>query len=136
MVSEQKNKSLKPSILIVDDDETMCVLLKCYLAQEFRIKYECDPRRVLPLLHKIQLDLILTDIYMPHINGIELLKIITKNVPSIPVALMSGNANSDSLVEIGFQNGAISFFPKPFISPQEARGYINNALNKANAGVK
>lgn len=57
------------------------------------------------------LDLVLLDVYMPGMNGLQSLKQIVKQFPEVPVVLMSGTVRRND-VDTGFENGARGFIPK------------------------
>jgi DNA-binding NtrC family response regulator len=100
-------------ILIVDDELELCLSLKELLTDEgFHCEYETDPREVLPLLEKNDIALVLLDIRMPAIGGIDLLKILRSRFPDLPVIIISGHATVDTAVR-AMKHGAVNLFTKP-----------------------
>ena len=90
----------KPSILIVDDEESILVSLESILKKEsYRTKTASNGLIALNMLQKAHYDLILTDIMMDDMTGIELLKKTKESFPEIVVLLMTGYANLDTAIE-------------------------------------
>ncbi len=81
-------------ILVVDDDEAILRLLKKTLAMlGFEADCTTQGQQAIELLQKYRYDLILLDIRMPEVNGVEVAAAAHKNAPSIPILFMSGNPN-------------------------------------------
>ena len=64
-------------------------------------------------LEREQPDVILTDIRMPGIDGLDLLRQVTARYPSLPVIIMTAHSDLDSAVS-AFHGGAFEYLPKPF----------------------
>ena len=72
----------KPFILIIDDETAILKTLKEALEDEnFRVQTLAEPREALELIGQLVPDMILLDISMPHINGLDLLENIKKEYP-------------------------------------------------------
>ena len=100
-------------ILIVDDEEELCLSLSEILTEEgYRTLYTSDPRRTLPLLERERVDLIILDIRMPGIGGIDLLKLVRKANPNIKVIILTGHPSIENAV-LSMKYGAADFFEKP-----------------------
>ena len=78
-------------ILIVDDEPSYLELIKSVLTEEgyTNIITEQNPLKVLPLLERTDIDLILLDIFMPEMNGLDLLEKVYADYPSIPVIVIT-----------------------------------------------
>jgi len=101
------------TVLIVDDEREVCLSLAEVLQSKGYVTlYEDDPLQVLTLLGRENVDLILMDVRMPTIGGIDLLKIIRKTHPLLPVIMISGFASVESAVR-SMKYGALNFFVKP-----------------------
>ena len=104
-------------ILIVDDDLDTIGFLKIFLRQQgYQIFTAQDGHEALELLQTQSVDLILTDVAMPHLNGYELCQRI-KNAPDprlvlTPIILMSGRT-LDSDIRYAKSLGADDYLPKP-----------------------
>ena len=101
------------TVLIVDDECEVCLSLSEVLQSKgYSTVSQDDPREVLELLSQRNVDLILMDVRMPEIGGIDLLKIIRKTHPLLPVIMISGYASVESAVR-AMKYGALNFFAKP-----------------------
>jgi DNA-binding NtrC family response regulator len=102
------------SILVVDDELSYLELVKGLLNQEGydNIITEDNPLNVMPLLEKQQVDLILLDIYMPQMNGLDLLEIIYAAHPKIPVIVITA-VDERKVALKAIDLGAYEFITKP-----------------------
>ncbi len=106
---------IKLNILIVDDDPDIRNVLKELLSMEKNLSID-TAENGLDALEKIKngkYDLVITDIKMPVMDGIEFLKELRKSFSDMPVVVMSAYAEFDSLVE-ALHLGAMNFIKKPF----------------------
>jgi DNA-binding NtrC family response regulator len=101
-------------ILLVDDEITYLELLKSILQQEgySNVITESNPLNVPKILKSQKVDLILLDIYMPQMNGIQLLEKITPEYPNIPVIVITAVDDKDIALE-AIKFGAYEFIIKP-----------------------
>jgi len=104
----------KNPILIVDDEPSYLELMKDFLMQEgyTNIITESNPLNVLPLLDRTDIDLILLDIFMPEMNGLELLEKIYAVYPSIPVIVITA-VHEVKIALKAIKLGAYEFVTKP-----------------------
>jgi CheY-like chemotaxis protein len=105
-------RSSKSTILIADDDSLILALLADVLREhEFHVVTACDGAQALKLArdHGGQIDLLLTDFEMPHMNGVQLAAAIREFRPRIGVVLMSGSHNLEAASGLGS-----TFLSKPF----------------------
>ncbi|KAG9294383.1 hypothetical protein G9A89_001888 [Geosiphon pyriformis] len=104
-------------VLIVEDNSDMRNYLTQILKTEFEVSCACDGRHALMLIanKKFQPDLVLSDIMMPHMNGLELLKALRSEpyTQRIPLILLSARAGEEASVE-GLETGADDYLIKPF----------------------
>jgi len=108
----------KMHILIVDDDQI--VLDSCkrvFEAEGFEVYLVSDAIKALEVLEHTTFDLLLVDVKMPEYDGIDLMRMIKKKWPQLPIILMSGYPTHETM-EAGAQNGAAQFIDKPF-TPEE-----------------
>ncbi|CAI2172268.1 11427_t:CDS:10 [Funneliformis geosporum] len=107
----------KFKILIVDDNTDMRKYLSGVLRNDFEICCACDGRDALKILRKIDVapDLVLSDIMMPNMNGIDLLRTLRNNrsTQMIPIILLSAKAGEEASIE-GLDFGADDYLTKPF----------------------
>ena len=102
----------KLSILIVDDEESIRVSLEGILNKKYYTKIAESGLIALEMLRNDNYDLILTDIMMDDMTGIELLKKIKEKNLEIPVVLMTGYSSIDTAVE-AIRLGASDYLIKP-----------------------
>ncbi len=102
-------------ILVVDDEKDMLMLLKRSLAPELDCTVEIaeSGEAALKILTGNDIDLVLADIKMPGMDGIELLQLIKKNYPDMTVVMMTAYGGIETAVE-AMKQGAYDFITKPF----------------------
>jgi len=117
----------KTSIMIIDDED---IVLKSCLRILARENYEIDTAfsgdHALIEIEKKDYDIVITDLMMPGIGGMEVLKILKENRPDITVIIFTGFATVDTVRE-ALKLGAFDYIPKPF-TPDELRSVVNNAV--------
>lgn len=117
-----------PSILIVDDEPSILQSLSGLLSDEgFEIMTAANGYEALKIIDIESPDLVLLDIWMPGIDGIETLKEIKKNNPFIQVIIISGHGTIETAVK-ATKLGAFDLIEKP-LSIDKVIVAINNALN-------
>ncbi|MEW6672589.1 MAG: sigma-54 dependent transcriptional regulator [Thermodesulfobacteriota bacterium] len=117
-----------PSVLIVDDEPSILQSLSGLLADEgFEVLTASNGYEALKVISSEAPDLVLLDIWMPGIDGIETLKEIKKDNPFIQVVIITGHGTIDTAVE-ATKLGAFGFIEKP-LSIDKVILSINNALN-------
>ena len=114
---DKKMESLLRSdytILIVDDNEELCMLFSNLLSNCFRVKTAMDGRHALKVLEEGGIDLVVSDIMMPDMDGIELCRYMkTKfEYSHIPVILLTAKRAEESQIE-GYNSGADGYISKP-----------------------
>lgn len=102
------------SILIVDDEINYLELMKSLLQEEGYqyVTTESDPLKVENILRNEQVDIILLDVYMPGMNGLELLEVIIPQYPKIPVIMVTGVDDLQIALK-AIKLGAYEFITKP-----------------------
>jgi len=114
-------------ILIVDDETVIRDGLKRVLeGQSFVVETCSSGFSAIELLQQREFDLIITDLKMPGMSGIEVLKSVKTLQPHIPVILITGFASIDTAVE-AIKNGASDYITKPF-APDILLEKVQNAL--------
>jgi two-component system, chemotaxis family, chemotaxis protein CheY len=124
----------RKTILIADDSSAMRAMLVSTLEPlgDFRIVEASSGFEALRLLPREQVDLILTDINMPDINGLELISYLRKNqnYAEIPVFIISTEGSAKD-IEKGKQLGANEYLIKPF-DPAKLQLLIESYLKDLN----
>ncbi|MGB0372370.1 MAG: response regulator transcription factor [Opitutales bacterium] len=120
MNSEAKDPSpdSKPLLLIVDDDADLLEVLVDELSPDYHTVTAADGSAALDEMQKCFPDLVVSDIMMPVLDGVSLLREIKKNVQTahIPFILLTARASVESQVE-ALGVGADDYVPKPFVMP-------------------
>ena len=117
-----------PSILIVDDEPSILQTLSGLLSDEgFEVTTAANGYEALKIIDAESPDLVLLDIWMPGIDGIETLKEIKKENPTIQVIIITGHGTIETAVT-ATKLGAYDLIEKP-LSIDKVIVAINNALN-------
>jgi two-component system NtrC family response regulator len=102
------------TILIVDDEKNYLLVLSAVLEDEgYEVLTAPDGAEALAIQKSSDLDLVVTDMKMPGMDGIELLEQIKARDPDLPVIMMTAHGTVDKAVE-AMQKGAYSYILKPF----------------------
>jgi len=117
----------EPQILLVDDEAIALTNLTHVLQREGYAVTACrDGEAALAALKRSEFDLVLTDLKMPGIDGMEVLREVRASYPDVPVIMITGYATLDSAVE-AMKAGAYHYIAKPF-RLAEAREVVRSAL--------
>ena len=104
----------KYHVWIIDDDPSIrWVLEKALKSAEFQVSSFETANSALQQLESTQPNIIITDIRMPGMDGLEFLDIINEKYPHIPAIIMTAHSDLDSAVS-AYQGGAFEYLPKPF----------------------
>lgn len=108
-------KKQKPILLIVEDDKDIRVFIRSIFKKEYNIKEAEDGKIGIDLANKLIPDLIISDVMMPNIDGIELTNTLksnelTSHIPILLLTAKSGNTNEIT----GLKSGADDYITKPF----------------------
>jgi two-component system aerobic respiration control protein ArcA len=115
-VRDLKEKKRKPSVLVIEDDDTMRAALKRILESDgFDVRSAADGTQLGEALGDVTVDLILLDVGLPWINGLELAKLLKEHeaLKEIPLVFISGKT-SEFDIKRGFEAGADDYIKKPF----------------------
>lgn len=119
----------KQTILVIDDDESMRDSCTQILTKDgFLAEIAKDGSSGLEKIKETKPDLVLIDLKMPGINGLEVLEKIKEIDPNIIAVVITGYATVESAVE-AMKKGAYDFLPKPF-TPDELRIIIKRGLER------
>ncbi len=117
-----------PHVLIVDDDHKIRDLLARYLyTQGFRVTTAEDGATAQASLRGLDFDIVLLDVMMPGISGLELAREI-KAVRDIPICMLTARAEPEHRIE-GLEIGVDDYVPKPF-EPRELLLRLRNILRR------
>lgn len=115
------------SVLVVDDDEVMRNALKRILeAEGYTVHLAEDGLQLSKVLESTRLDLILLDVNLPWVDGLELCRLIKEhsNLKSVPVVMVSARKTQED-VQRGFEAGCNDYVTKPFDID-----HLTNVINK------
>jgi two-component system, NtrC family, response regulator PilR len=126
---------MKSRILVVDDEESIREFLEIMLKKEgYEITLAEDGQKAKDLLAKKSFDMIISDLQMPHVTGIELLKHVKETAPEIVFMMITAFGTTETAVE-AMKMGAYDYITKPF-KIDEVRLNIQNALRSRNLEVE
>ncbi|MDP4261339.1 MAG: response regulator [Bacteroidota bacterium] len=119
---------MKPTVLLVDDNEEIIDFISDDLADTYHVLKALNGKEALELLAKEAVQLVVSDVMMPVMDGFELCKIIKTNFEysHIPVILLTAKNTLQSKIE-GLETGADAYIEKPF-SPEYLQVQIANLL--------
>lgn len=121
-----------PLILVVEDEREIAEILEAFLRQRgFTTEWARDGEEALRLFRARQPDLVLLDLLLPRLDGMEVIKVIRRE-SDIPVIMLS--ARSEELDKVlGLELGADDYITKPF-RPLEVVARINAVLRRSQSG--
>jgi two-component system NtrC family response regulator len=115
------------SILIVDDEKNYLLLLRTLLEEEGYSVLTCEnPNLALTMAVEEQPQLMITNLKMPGLSGMELLNLVKQKAPNLPVIIMTAFGTIDSAVE-AMKQGAFHYILKPFMN-EELKLVVKRAL--------
>ena len=100
-------------ILLVDDEQDILDILHEHFAKECDVETAADGMTALAIVRARRPDVIFLDINMPGINGVDVLKSVKELDATIPVLMVTANADN-ALAAEAIKRGAFSYVPKPF----------------------
>lgn len=117
-IENEKNGDEQPDIpclLIVEDNKDLREMLKEHFSAEYLVRTAVNGREGLELCLSVFPDIIVSDVMMPEMDGIEMCRIIKNNlsVAYTPIILLTAKDNIESEIE-GYDSGADLYIPKPF----------------------
>jgi DNA-binding NtrC family response regulator len=127
-------KAQKLKILIVEDDKHFQLSLKNILAEKYEIVLSSTSEQALNLLEKDSFGLVLLDIRLPQMNGMEFLKKIKAFDPELPVIMLTAVSKVSTVVE-AVKLGAYDYLTKP-MSAKELHITVERALDDADTKRK
>jgi two-component system, NtrC family, response regulator PilR len=120
-----------PTILIVDDEPNIIEVLEIVLQDEgMTVLKSASVREALSVLKEHEVDLVISDIRMPDLSGVELLRQAKQVAPDTVFIMITAFATTETAIE-ALQHGAYDYITKPF-RMEELRTVIRSALEKRN----
>ena len=119
------------SILVIDDNEPVRGFLRAVLeAQGHTVTEAGQGRMAVQSLRQSSVDLVLTDIYMPDCDGLEVIMTLRRDFPSMKIVAMSGGSGERNLLIVARQLGAHDVLEKP-INVDRLLASVAGVLNDA-----
>jgi DNA-binding NtrC family response regulator len=116
------------TLLVVDDDQGMRDTLTAILKREYRVLRASSAEAALPILNREDVDLMLLDVRMPGISGLELLRIVKENYSLVEVIMISAINEVETAVQ-AMKHGAYHYITKDF-DYDELRSLVRNACER------
>lgn len=121
--------SEKPQVLVVDDELVVCKSVERILSKEgFQVDYALDALEALKRLQAKPYSVVVTDLMMPKMSGMELLERIGRDFPKVQVIMITGYATIKTAVQ-AIKLGAFDYIPKPF-TPDELSSAVVRAIER------
>jgi len=144
-VAEQMQQNVQPRrddmphILVVDDDPMVCMAIEVYLERHnFQVTIADGGEAGLRALEDGKFDLMIVDIFMPHMRGFESIRVFHERAPTVPLIAMSGyafanlNSPAPDFLRMTLELGASRCLRKPF-TPVALLTVINECLSETRA---
>ncbi|NWG14436.1 MAG: response regulator, partial [Acidobacteria bacterium] len=118
-----------PSVLLVDDEPNIIEILEMVLREEKMDVYTSrSGREALDVLRQKRVDVVVSDIRMPDLTGVELLREARQVAPDTAFVMMTAFASTDTAIE-ALQHGACEYLTKPF-RMEELKRIVLQALER------
>ena len=123
------SKESKHMVLVVEDNPEMLAFIERQLSSQYAVITATNGKEALEALDSNFVNLVVSDVVMPLMDGFELCKTIKSNVgySHIPIILLTAKTNIQSKIE-GMELGADSYIEKPF-SPEYLLAVVSNLIN-------
>lgn len=113
--NEERREDKRPVILIVDDSDDFRLFMKDSLRSEYHVKEAADGAKAWEIIPALQPDIIVSDVMMPEMDGIELAKRLKSDIRTshIPLILLTARSAEEQELK-GLDSGADDYITKPF----------------------
>lgn len=120
---------IKPKLWVIDDEESIRTICRSALEDNFIIETFPNGSEALLALNSDKPDLIITDIKMPGLSGLELLQKVSVKYPGLPTIVITAHSDIDNALS-AYKGGAFEYLPKPF-DVDTIRALALKALNNS-----
>jgi CheY-like chemotaxis protein len=137
----RKKGSIVPRVLVVDDDPMVCVAIEvCLQRQGFEVTVSDGGEAGMRALEASEYDVMLIDVFMPHMRGFESIRMFHERRPDVPIVAMSGYAFANTerapdFLRMTIELGAACCLRKPF-TPNALLTTINQCLTKPTSSAR
>lgn len=126
-ITKKTTSEVKPRVMVIDDEVSITDLMsEILIPRGFEVIAFNQPEEALRAVDSFRPDVVLTDIMMPVLSGLDVLKTIRKTHADIPVVFVSGHAQKDILLE-AIESGVYAVLEKPF-STSKVLALTRNAV--------
>ena len=116
-------------ILVVDDDVALAEMIGIVLESEgFEVSYQADGLKAVPTFREVQPDLVLLDLMLPGMDGVQICEIIRQE-SDVPVIMLTAKSDTKDVVT-GLEAGADDYVAKPF-KPKELLARVRARLRRS-----
>ena len=122
---------IKSKLWVVDDEESIRTICRSALEDFFEIETFSNGSEALLALNSDKPDLIITDIKMPGLTGLELLQKVSEKCPGLPTIVITAHSDIDNALS-AYKGGAFEYLPKPF-DVDRIKNLALKALNKSDS---
>jgi DNA-binding NtrC family response regulator len=119
---------MKRKLLFIDDDAVFCNMLVSYFADEYDVKGFTDPVKAVEYIRENPYEVVVTDLSMPDIDGLEILRTVKSGSIDTDVVIMTAYGSIDTAVE-AMKRGAYDYVIKPFTA-DELSLHMKNLFEK------
>ena len=115
-------------IMVIDDENIVGKMIKTFFEQDgYTVETFLDAKPALARLKEEKFDVVITDLKMKDIDGMEVLRIIKKDLPEVKVIMITAFASMDASIE-AFREHVDDFFPKP-VKMTDLKACVKKLLN-------
>lgn len=108
---------MNEKLLIIDDDNVFCSMLRRHFEKEYEVAAFTDPQEAVRYVKTHKTDAVLTDLSMPEMDGLEVLRTVRSASPATDVIIMTAYAQAETAVE-AMKLGAYDYIIKPFTTDE------------------
>ena len=120
--------------MLADDDEAALDGLRSLLeAWGYAVKTAKDGRAALALVAEVKPSVVITDVVMPAMSGLELLEAVHRDEPGIPVIVMTAHGSADTRRR-AVAHGAFAYLPKP-VDTERLKSLLDRAVEGASGAA-
>ena len=136
--SPPKEGSIVPRVLVVDDDPLVCVAIEvCLTRKGFEVTIADGGEAGMRALEASDFDVMLIDVFMPHMRGLESIRMFQERKPDLPIVAMSGYAFANAerapdFLRMTIELGAACCLRKPF-TPDALLTSVNQCITTPEA---
>jgi DNA-binding response OmpR family regulator len=121
------------AILVVDDDRKTVDLVRLYLERAgYAVEVGYDGRQALELARTRQPELVILDLMLPHVDGLDVCHVLRREVGRVPIIMLSARSTEADKLD-GLETGADDYVTKPF-SPAELVARVKAVLRRVDGG--